>query len=378
MDGSVNSCRALFFDLGIFAKYSGLKPNLSKTQAFWAGSNTNDYGEGTIYSDFNFKWTEKLIVLGVAFANDDHDTYQENFESKLCAIESAMSSWKRRYITVRGKIVLIKTLLLPKLTHILVSLPNPCTEFMKRLKTILFHFIWGGRVDRLQRLSVCKPYLEGGLEMIDLETYVEALKATWIRRAIKSSHSWTYLFQEKTSGGECFWEMNGNSLSKFSKQMQNPFWADVLRAFASVSDGIIIETENINRCGLFYSNVTKFRATCINDWRRKGLCYISDIIDVEGQILTFQQLKQSFEIRGSYLDYLGLIRSLPHDWKSMTGKCRAMYPIIHPQVELMLSKEKGAKYLYDIILKEKNQNIEKLLGAVLGEQIWRNKLGRSI
>ena len=164
--------------------------------------------------------------------------------------------------------------------------------------------------------------------------------------------------------------MNGNSLSKFSKQIQNPFWADVLRAFASVSDGIIIETENINRCGLFYSNVTKFGTTCINDWRRKGLCYISDIIDVEGQILTFQQLKQIFEIRGSYLDYLGLIRSLPHDWKSMTGKCRAMYHIIHPQVELMLSKEKGAKYLYDIILKEKTKTLKNSW-----EQCWENRYG---
>ena len=31
LDGSVNSCRALFDDLGTFAKYSGLKPNIEKT-----------------------------------------------------------------------------------------------------------------------------------------------------------------------------------------------------------------------------------------------------------------------------------------------------------------------------------------------------------
>ena len=36
LDGSVNSCRALFNDMGVFAKFSGLKPNIRKTEAFWA------------------------------------------------------------------------------------------------------------------------------------------------------------------------------------------------------------------------------------------------------------------------------------------------------------------------------------------------------
>ena len=34
LDGSVNSCRALFDDLGTFAKYSGLKPKIKKNSSF--------------------------------------------------------------------------------------------------------------------------------------------------------------------------------------------------------------------------------------------------------------------------------------------------------------------------------------------------------
>ena len=37
IDGSINSCRQLFNDLGEFAKFSGLKPNIEKTKSFWAG-----------------------------------------------------------------------------------------------------------------------------------------------------------------------------------------------------------------------------------------------------------------------------------------------------------------------------------------------------
>ena len=217
LDGKVNSCRALFDDLGIFAKYSGLKPNILKTQAFWAGAHSEDREE--MNANFSFKWTKKLKVLGIVFANNDAETYEENFECKLQTIQSIMQSWKRRYLTLRGRIVVVKSLLLPILTHVLTSLPKPPIEFIKRLKTTLFHFIWGGKTDRLRRIYICKPYVKGGLAMLDIDTYINALKATWIRREIKSNHSWTSLFQDSVARGRFFWEMNSFSLNHVSKSM---------------------------------------------------------------------------------------------------------------------------------------------------------------
>ena len=85
---------------------------------------------------------------------------------------------------------------------------------------------------------MCKPHLERGLEMIKADLYVDALNAIWTGTTIQSSHSWTLLLQEKLSEGRCFLEMNGNSLVKFSEQAKNPFWAEVLRTFANVSNGV--------------------------------------------------------------------------------------------------------------------------------------------
>ena len=86
LDGSVNSCRALFNDLGVFAKYSGLKPNISKTQACWAG--VNEQRNELVYDNFNFKWTEQLKVLGIVFTNDETEAHEQNFENKLRTIQS--------------------------------------------------------------------------------------------------------------------------------------------------------------------------------------------------------------------------------------------------------------------------------------------------
>ena len=75
-----------------------------------------------------------------------------------------------------------------------------------------------------------------------------------------------------------------------------------------------------------------------------------------GDILTFQQAKQTYQLCGSYLDYVGLIGSLSREWKSLPKKVRAEYPVIHPQVQFVLSKENGAKYLYNVILQNKTKN----------------------
>ena len=270
--------------------------------------------------------------------------------------------------------MLVKSLLLPKLTHVLTSLPKPALDFTKRLRTEMFHFIWGGKTDRLRRLSICRPYDKGGLAMVEIDTWIDALKATWIRREIKSNHSWTSLFQYSIAKGRFFWEMNGSSLTLFSNNISNLFWVEVFRAFASLSKAIEINVHDLNRCGLWFSDMTRNTNTCNKAWLRKGMKYISDIIDSRGEILSFQEAKQSFGITGSFLDYVGLTRSLPDSLRSGTKKARAEYPIMHPQIETDLRKEKGAKYLYDIMLSKQTKSLkntwEKMWETMYGDINW--------
>ena len=140
--------------------------------------------------------------------------------------------------------------------------------------------------------------------------------------------------------------MNSVSLVALFRQISNNFWVEVLQAYAKVSTGITIDVEEMNRYGLWYSDTTKHKSTCIKAWQERGVRYLSDIIAEDGHLLSFQQIKEMYQLRGSYLDYTGIIRSLPSEWKALPRKIRSSYPIIHPQVEYVLSKEKGAKYLH--------------------------------
>ena len=95
--------------------------------------------------------------------------------------------------------------------------------------------------------------------MVELDTYVEALKATWVRRELKSDHSWTALFQVVIAKGRCLWEMNGRSLAQLSKEVSNLFWAEVLKAYARLVRVIEVDVCDMNRYGLWHSDLTKYK-----------------------------------------------------------------------------------------------------------------------
>ena len=53
--------------------------------------------------------------------------------------------WKKRNLTVLGKITVVKTILLSKLTHLFISLPSPSKVYIKALETIFYNYILKGK-----------------------------------------------------------------------------------------------------------------------------------------------------------------------------------------------------------------------------------------
>ena len=90
---------------------------------------------------------------------------------KYKKIRSLIKLWIRRYLTPLGKITVIKTLLLPKLNHLFISIPNPSEQIIKELNNIFFSFLWDGPA-KIKQNVVVKQYCEGGLRMINLKAFI--------------------------------------------------------------------------------------------------------------------------------------------------------------------------------------------------------------
>ena len=90
---------------------------------------------------------------------------------KIAQIKNSIKMWRRRFLTPLGKITVIKSLLLPKITHLLIYLPNPDTEILNIISSIFYDFLWTGRA-KIKQSVIVKQYFEGGLNMINLNAFL--------------------------------------------------------------------------------------------------------------------------------------------------------------------------------------------------------------
>ena len=66
-----------------------------------------------------------------------------------------------------------------------LSLPSPENNVINEINSTFHHFIWGGKIDRISRNPMALPYEKGGTGMTQFDSFVKALKITWIRRILK-------------------------------------------------------------------------------------------------------------------------------------------------------------------------------------------------
>ena len=73
-----------------------------------------------------------------------------NYEQKI-EMKNLIKIWSIRKLTVLGRIVVFKSLIIPKITQLLISLPNPSEQAIQHIKELAFKFIWQTKPDRIKR-----------------------------------------------------------------------------------------------------------------------------------------------------------------------------------------------------------------------------------
>ena len=125
--------------LGSFHNLSGLKISVTKTKAIWFGSgHNNDY---ELCPDLKLDWDKNFKLLGINFHNN-LERMETNFKDKIDEIKKLLNAWFYRKLTPYGKICLIKTLALSKLSHIALVIPSLEKKDLQELEKIIYTFLW--------------------------------------------------------------------------------------------------------------------------------------------------------------------------------------------------------------------------------------------
>lgn len=308
LSGSEKGLRTVFDELGWFAKYSGLRPNVSKCHAMWIGSKA--FSSDKLCPEINLTWVNKLKLLGVVFNPQCQDIVDENLKLKRDAILRTIGMWQSRSLSLVGRITIAKSLLLSQITHVISSLPDPSEKLMKEINTILFKFIWNSKRNPLKRIRLCQPLKENGLSMIDLTSYVRSLKMKWIKRLVGGSRSsWRELAPSRIQN-DFIWNFGIVALKKALGEISNPFWRDVVAAWIYFSKIFVIRDDLICNENIFNSDYTKFKSTRYSSWERKGVRTIGDLFE-GNKLITWQRFRLLYSIPCNFLEYQGLLHSLP-------------------------------------------------------------------
>ena len=187
---SLKSAKKAFHIFKEFAKISGLRMNLEKTEGMWLGSQ-----RGCQNKPLGIAWPSKPIKsLGIFHSYNELDCENVNFSNKIAQLKRQLHWWKARNLTIEGKILIIKALGISKFS-LVSSLLHVPEYIIKEVNTMIYNFIWNG-VDKVKRKILTQTFEKGGLKMIDFGNYVKATKCKFIQKYLNNQgDSWKEAFE---------------------------------------------------------------------------------------------------------------------------------------------------------------------------------------
>ena len=355
LDGSEESLNETLLELEWFKKISGLKINFSKTQVIWIGS--KKYSSDRLCENWNLSWGKTTFtVLGMNFDVDISKITKINYEKYLKKMKGLFKQWNKRNLTPVGKIAVVKSLILPVLNHLFIALPNPSIEIIKDIEAMLYTFIWKSSVNRVKKDIMQKKYQEGGLKMINIHSFILALKSTWIRRLFFNNCKWQNIFMSSIDINKLSCGGSGY-IEQVIESVKNQFWKDVLYAWKSVIEkdenkdwtNFLANTVWLNKQVKIYK-----RTIFYPEWFNRGVKFVNDFVNDDGSFLTLDQFSNKFGLCVNFLQYNGVISSLrqmlklyPYGDKSSNLQT----PFVPSSLQNIFRSSKGSKDMYTILNK---------------------------
>jgi hypothetical protein len=165
-----------------FYSISGLKTNIDKTVAYKLGSNHN-FDFPTNY--LGLKWSnDPFNLLGITITEDTATSKKENFNTRIEGIELLTRVWCTRNLSLKGKLVIINSILIPKLIYPCTLLDVPA-ESVKQVSDIIKQFFWNWKRPKIKLAMLVRSIEKGGIKYPCFECKIKSWKSLWAICALK-------------------------------------------------------------------------------------------------------------------------------------------------------------------------------------------------
>ena len=89
--------------------------------------------------------------------------------------------WRRRNLTLEGKIIIFKSLALSKFVFLaqVLSIPNEITTTIQRIQR---EFLWNSSNVKIKHETISNDFQNGGLENVDIPSKISSLQCCWVKK----------------------------------------------------------------------------------------------------------------------------------------------------------------------------------------------------
>ena len=315
---NIRSVHRLFDLLRQFENCSGLRINQSKSEILWLGSLRQRKD-----SILNLKLSDETVyALGVYFSYDEELATKRNFFEKLPKLKKILNIWSSRDISIYGRVNIVKTLAISKLTFVCSVLDTP-KGFTDEVNNIIFDYIWKYKNPKLKKTTIIKNKKDGGLNMLDFTLFDNALKIVWVKRlCTNDERPWKFIPLSLLSnvGGSLLFQCNYNIQYLPLNEYLPKFYRDIISHWQKIKN-INPKTKGDVLNQIIWNNqfirVNKL-SVFFPAWNKVGIEKLSCLFDNEGNtLLSLTTLMQKYNVKCNFLQYYSLLSAIPQEWKTM-------------------------------------------------------------
>jgi len=305
----VTSLEHILSYLEHFHKCAGLKINKDKTEAFILGKHNPNIAEYGIRTPDIVKYLG--IFINKSLTNIEHLNYKE----KISQIKNKLNMWKSRKLSIKGKITVLRSQILPIILYPSSVLYTP-DDVLNEVSSLFFDFVWPNKKHHVKKKVLFQNIENGGLKMPDIFSMVKSLKLMWIKRFLTRETNYIHVAKQNSKILDFHKYFTHNMSRLYLETQPTPFYSQILDYW-----------EEIRELSLSKMN--------INDILNEKLCFnkhiivgnkpltsykfstndITKICDILKPNLSF---KQHEELRTlTVMEYNQIISAIPKEWKAI-------------------------------------------------------------
>ena len=161
----------------LFAAGTGSKVNMGKSSVLLGGCWKEEVRD---FARFN-RCEGGLKILGVKFF--PRDSARLNWEVRLTVVRACLGRWASRRMSLSGRVMAVRVVLLPLLLHLGYVFPAPAAVKLALTRAV-FRFLWGGSYEYVSREQMYLPVAKGGRDVPRVPLKLDVLYSSFACRCL--------------------------------------------------------------------------------------------------------------------------------------------------------------------------------------------------